>query len=128
MSGKHVVVVGSSAAGLFTTLALSQSGHRVTLLEKEALTPCESPIEAFEKWERRGAPQTRHSHAFLARLHNGIRDRLPVLYEELKEAGAETLSFKTMVEEIHENPEFVPEDDDLVLPVSYTHLTLPTKA
>ncbi len=115
MSGKHVVVVGSSAAGLFTTLALSQSGHRVTLLEKEALTPCESPIEAFEKWERRGAPQTRHSHAFLARLHNGIRDRLPVLYEELKEAGAETLSFKTMVEEIHENPEFVPEDDDLVL-------------
>ena len=115
MSGKHVVVVGSSAAGLFTTLALSQRGHRVTLLEKESLAPCENPFEAFEKWERRGAPQTRHSHAFLARLHNGIRDRLPVLYQELMEAGAETLSFRDMVKEIHEDPEFVPEDDDLVL-------------
>ncbi|MEE3328234.1 MAG: hypothetical protein VX252_12930 [Myxococcota bacterium] len=115
MSGKHVVVVGSSAAGLFSTLALSQRGHRVTLLEKESLPPCDNPFEAFEKWERRGAPQTRHSHAFLARLHNGIRDRLPVLYEELKEAGAETLSFRKMVEEIHTHPEFLPEDDDLVL-------------
>ena len=37
MSGKHIVVVGSSAAGLFVTLALCQRGHRVTLLEK---SPC----------------------------------------------------------------------------------------
>ncbi|MAI79311.1 MAG: hypothetical protein CL917_10245 [Deltaproteobacteria bacterium] len=115
MSGKNVVVVGSSAAGLFSTLALSQSGHQVTVLEKEDLTPCDSPVEAFESWERRGAPQTRHSHAFLARLHNGIKEKLPVLYDELMAAGAETLNFRKMVEETQSAPEFIPEDDELVL-------------
>lgn len=115
MSGKKVVIIGGSAAGMFSTLALSQAGHQITLLEKENLAPCANPVEAFERWERRGAPQTRHSHAFLARLHNGIRDRVPVLYDELLAAGAETLSFRRMVEEIHTNPEFLPEDDDLVL-------------
>ena len=115
MSAKHIAVIGSSAAGLFATLALSQRGHRVTLLEKEPLPTCNDPVEAFERWERRGAPQTRHSHAFLARLHNGIQERFPILYQELMEAGAETLSFREMVQEIHTDPEFVPEDDEIVL-------------
>ena len=95
---KEIVIVGGSVAGLFASLALSRQGHHVTLLEREVLPPCDSPVEAFERWERRGAPQSRHSHAFLARLHNGIRDRAPDLYADLMAAGAERLRFVDLVQ------------------------------
>lgn len=48
MGRKHVVVVGGSFAGMTTALALSQQGHRVTVLEKERLPRCETSVEAFE--------------------------------------------------------------------------------
>jgi len=114
-ASKQVVIVGGSVAGLFAALALSRQGHRITLLEGEALPDCASPVEAFDRWERRGAPQARHSHAFLARLHNGIRDRTPELYADLLEAGAEPLRFADLVEATFEKPELVPEDDEIVL-------------
>jgi len=115
MNRKHVVVIGGSVAGMATALALDEHGHRVTVLEKEVLPRCQTAVEAFERWERRGAPQSRHSHAFLARLHNSIRERRPTLYAELMEAGAEQLRFKDMVDEVYEAPEFIPEDDEIVL-------------
>ena len=68
--GKHVVVIGGSVAGLGVALALSQRGHRVTVLEADATPLPSSHQEAFERWNRRGSPQTRHSHALLARLRN----------------------------------------------------------
>ncbi len=114
-SPKNVVIVGGSVAGLFAALALSRQGHRITVLEGEVLPQCDSPVEAFERWERRGAPQSRHSHAFLARLHNGIRDRAPDLYADLLAAGAETLPFSDLVEATFDNPELIPEDDEIVL-------------
>jgi flavin-dependent dehydrogenase len=112
---RQIVIVGGSVAGLFAALAFSRQGHRVTLLEGERLPDCDSAVEAFERWERRGAPQARHSHAFLARLHNGIRDRAPDLYADLLAAGAETLPFSDLVEATFENPELIPEDDEIVL-------------
>ena len=112
---KHVVIVGGSATGLFTALALARQGHRITVLEGEVLPECDSAVEAFDRWERRGAPQARHSHAFLARLHNGIRDRAPDLYAELMEAGAEPLRFTDLVKDAFDNPEFIPEDDEITL-------------
>lgn len=111
----RIVVVGSGSTGMAAALALSRSGHPVAIVEREVLPPCNDSVEAFDRWERRGAPQTRHSHAFLARLHNEIRDRVPDLYGELLAAGAEILSFKDMVLEVYENPEFVPEDEELNL-------------
>ncbi|MDG2332870.1 MAG: hypothetical protein P8Q97_01465 [Myxococcota bacterium] len=114
-STREIIIVGGSAAGLFAALALSRQGHRVTVLEGESLPPCDSPMEAFDLWERRGAPQTRHSHAFLARLHNGIRDRAPKLYQELMAAGAEPLPFSDLVRGTFEDPELIPEDDEIVL-------------
>jgi len=111
----HVVVVGGGVAGLFAALALSRQGNRVTLLEAEALPECASPVEAFELWERRGSPQSRHSHAFLARLHNGIKELAPDLYAELLEAGAQPLPFSDLVRGTFENPELIPEDDEIVL-------------
>lgn len=113
--GRRVVIVGGSAAGLFAALALSGRGYRISVLEGEVLPECDSPVEAFERWERRGAPQSRHSHAFLARLHNGIRDRAPGLYADLLAAGAETLPFSDLVRETFEDPELIPEDAEIVL-------------
>ena len=112
---KQVVVVGGSVAGLFSALLLSRQGHRVTLVEREVLEECDSPVEAFEKWDRRGAPQTRHSHAFLARLHNEIKNREPKLYAGLLAAGAETIPFTEMTREFFPDEDLLPEDDEITL-------------
>ena len=115
MAGKQIVIVGGSVAGMATGLALSQAGHCVTLLEREALPECATPLEAFERWERRGSPQCHHSHAFLARLHNAIRDRAPQLHAALFAAGAEELRFDALARDIYRDPVFVPEDDEIVM-------------
>ncbi|MCZ6465104.1 MAG: FAD-dependent monooxygenase, partial [Proteobacteria bacterium] len=113
--GKQVVVVGGSVAGLGVGLALSSLGHRVTILERDATPLPPSPIEAFETWDRRGSPQTRHSHAFLARLHNLILDRAPDLYASLREHGAEPLRFTDMARQHFPDSELLPEDEEITL-------------
>ena len=110
-----VVVVGGSIAGLFSALALTQSGHRVTVLEHDAAGLPASPAEAFESWDRRGSPQTRHSHAFLARLHNLLRDRAPALLEEIFAAGATPLRFVDIARQAMPDAELVREDDEVTL-------------
>jgi len=115
MTSKNIVVIGGSAAGLASAVALAEQGHRITILEKEVLPPCRSAVEAFERWPRRTAPQIRHSHAFLARLHNLIRERTPRLYDRLLAAGAEPMRFHDMVRELHPSPELLASDDEIVL-------------
>jgi 2-polyprenyl-6-methoxyphenol hydroxylase-like FAD-dependent oxidoreductase len=110
----EALVVGAGVAGLGTALALSQQGHRVTVVERDATTVPDSPDAAFEQWHRRGAPQVRHSHAFLARLRNLLRDRAPEVLADLLAAGATELRFLD-----HLPPSVVddgprPGDDDLV--------------
>jgi 2-polyprenyl-6-methoxyphenol hydroxylase-like FAD-dependent oxidoreductase len=83
----RVIVVGAGVAGLASALGLARSGHDVTLLERDATPMPAGPAEAFQ-WDRRGAPQVRHSHAFLARLHNTLRDRYPDVLAALLDAGA----------------------------------------
>lgn len=111
----HVVVVGGSVAGLATALALAQGGQRVTVLERDGGEVPASPAEAFESWDRRGSAQTRQSHAFLARLHNLLRDRAPELLADLFAHGAERLRFRDMAEKLIPSAVFVPEDDDMTL-------------
>ena len=72
----NVVVVGAGVAGLGAALSLGRAGHHVTVLERDA-TPLPADPDAAFWWDRRGAPQVRHSHAFLARLRNLLRDRHP---------------------------------------------------
>ena len=115
MKSQRVIVLGGSLTGMTVGLALGEAGHRVTILEREKLPPCDDSVAAFLQWERRGAPQTRHSHAFLARLHNDLQKRTPALYADLLAAGAERWEFKEMVRALYEAPEFLPEDDELTL-------------
>lgn len=90
---KHVVIVGGSVAGLAGALALAQNGHRVTLLERDANPLPATPGEAFDGWSRRGSPQVRHSHAFLARLVLGLRERAPAFLDELFASGTSPMTF-----------------------------------
>jgi 2-polyprenyl-6-methoxyphenol hydroxylase-like FAD-dependent oxidoreductase len=89
---QHVVVVGAGVAGLGTALSLSRAGHRVTIVERDP-TPLPATADAAFEWDRRGAPQVRHSHALLARLRNLLRDRYPDVLERLLAAGATEIRF-----------------------------------
>ncbi len=111
----HVAIAGAGIAGLGAALALARAGHRVTLLERDATPLPESPVAAFERWERRGAPQVRHSHAFLARLRNLLRDRAPDVLSALLAAGAEELPLANLLRPGIDDASPRPGDEDLVL-------------
>jgi 2-polyprenyl-6-methoxyphenol hydroxylase-like FAD-dependent oxidoreductase len=110
-----VVVIGGGVAGLGTALALSRSGgHHVTVVERDDAPLPETADEAFSQWKRRGAPQTHHSHAFLARLRNLLRDRAPDVLEALLAEGATELRFTERMPPTIDDPSPQLGDDDLV--------------
>src|SRR5437764_1494178 len=82
----RVVVIGAGVGGLGAALALSRDGHDVTVLERDR-TPLPADADEAFHWDRRGAPQVRHSHALLARLRNLLRDRYPDVLDALFAAG-----------------------------------------
>lgn len=115
MSERHTLIVGGSIAGLAAALALAGSGRRVTLLERDPAPLPATPLEAFESWQRPGAPQTRHAHAFLSRLRNLLRERAPELLAGLLAAGAEELRFGEMLPPGLRGTPVLPEDDAFTL-------------
>jgi 2-polyprenyl-6-methoxyphenol hydroxylase-like FAD-dependent oxidoreductase len=88
----RIIVVGGGIAGLGTALACARDGHRVTVLERDD-TPMPADADAAFAWRRTGAPQVLHSHAFLARLRNLLRDRAPDVLDALLAAGASEIAF-----------------------------------
>ena len=93
-------------------LCAGRSGHEVVLVERDDTPLPADPRGAFG-WDRRGAPQVRHSHAFLARLRNLLRDRHPDVLEALLAAGATPLDFIAMLPEgMDRTP--MPGDEELV--------------
>ena len=115
MEPKHIVIVGGSVTGLGAALALSNDGHRVTVLERDSTPMPESHVEAFERWDRRGSPQVRHSHALLARLYCLIRDHAPSLLAKLRYCGAEELHLIDMARRTIPHAQMEPGDEDIVL-------------
>jgi 2-polyprenyl-6-methoxyphenol hydroxylase-like FAD-dependent oxidoreductase len=111
----RVIVVGGGVAGLATALALSRDGHTVRVLERDATPLPASPVEAFERWERRGAPQVWHSHAFLARLRNLLLERAPDVLDALYAHGAYDLRFHDYLPPTIEDRTPAPGDDALTL-------------
>jgi 2-polyprenyl-6-methoxyphenol hydroxylase-like FAD-dependent oxidoreductase len=98
---------------LAAALVMGRQGHRVTLLERDATPLPSTPEEAFA-WDRRGAPQVRHSHAFLARLRNLLRDDYPDVLDHLFDAGATELRFLANLPSEFPDHAVYPGDEDLV--------------
>lgn len=91
LAGKRAVVIGGGISGLAAARVLSDRGAGVTIFERDTEPPAATPAEAFTQWQRRGAPQVRHSHAFLGRLRKLLRERYPDLLQALLDAGASEL-------------------------------------
>lgn len=91
MSG-NILIVGAGIAGLGCAMALAREGRQITLLDRDP-PPSTDTQTAFEKWERKGVTQLRHSHVFLGCLVSLIRARHPRLHEMLLEAGAREVGF-----------------------------------
>lgn len=84
---KNISIIGGGISGLAAALYLSKQGHAVTVLEKDHAPLPESAEQAFA-WDRRGAPQVRHSHGMLARLRNLLHEDHPEVLKQLLNAGA----------------------------------------
>jgi 2-polyprenyl-6-methoxyphenol hydroxylase-like FAD-dependent oxidoreductase len=110
----RVVIAGAGIAGLGSALALARDGHAVTIIERDASAMPSTPEDAFSTWARRGAPQVRHSHAFLARLRNLLHDRAPDVLERLLASGATEIRFTEHLPETLTDHEKRPGDDLLV--------------
>ena len=110
----RVVVVGGGVAGLGCALVLSRLGHEVTVVERDDTPMPTSADDAFE-WDRRGAPQVRHSHAFLARLVGLLRNEHPDVYAALLAEGATEMRFGDDLPDSLTDFDPQPDDDELVM-------------
>ena len=114
-SSGRVLVIGGGITGLASALLLAESGRRVTMLERDAEPEAGDPDQAFDRWRRKGVAQIRHSHAFLGRLRNFLRDRHPALLADLIAAGARELRMLDVPPRTLRGLRPEPGDDDLVM-------------
>ncbi len=109
-----MVVVGGGVAGLGSALVLARQGHDVVVVERDDTPMPTSADEAFD-WDRRGAPQVRHSHAFLARLVGLLRAEHADVYEALLVEGATEMRFGEDLPPTITDFVRLPQDDELVM-------------
>ena len=79
-SDDHAVVLGGSVAGLLAARVLAEAYDRVTVVDRDELSPGARP--------RRGAPQGRHIHGLLARGQQILEQLFPGFTAELAACGA----------------------------------------
>jgi 2-polyprenyl-6-methoxyphenol hydroxylase-like FAD-dependent oxidoreductase len=89
--GTKAVVVGAGIGGLAAAMALSRIGYEVVVVERDD-TPMPDDVEGAFAWDRRGAPQVRHTHGFPALIRVILRDRYPDVLAALVAAGVGELS------------------------------------
>ncbi len=77
--------------GLTAAMALARAGHAVEVVERDD-TPMPEDVEGAFEWDRRGAPQVRHTHGFPALIRTVLRDRFPDVLHELVAAGVGEVS------------------------------------
>ena len=113
---ENVVIVGAGIAGLGAALALSRPGRRILMLDQDPPPPAGAADDVFRDWNHRGVAQLRHSHAFLARLHNLIRDRYPLLLADLKASGVREITFRDgLPETLRDQYQAIPEDEEMTI-------------
>jgi 2-polyprenyl-6-methoxyphenol hydroxylase-like FAD-dependent oxidoreductase len=110
----EIVVIGAGVTGMSAALAFARAGRPVTLVERDVGQLPDSVEHAFHDWDRRGVPQARHSHAFLARLRNQLRERAPDVLAGLLDAGVTDMRFTERLPAEITDTAPRPGDDDLV--------------
>ena len=78
-------------------MTLVRQGHRVTLFERDGPPPAGDADNAFFDWQRTGAAQFRHPHAFLGLMCNLIETHHPELLDAFLKAGARQVKFTDML-------------------------------
>jgi 2-polyprenyl-6-methoxyphenol hydroxylase-like FAD-dependent oxidoreductase len=104
VNGAHrerIAVIGGGIGGLALALALAEDPVDVVLFERDPPPPEMDPLDAFDRWERKGVPQFRHSHIFLGRLHALLAARHPEFLAELREAGVGARRIEDLVAAHH---------------------------
>ena len=112
---QDIAIVGGGMAGTLAALLLARDGHRVTVYERDDTDLPDTADEAFDDWDRRGAPHARQSHAILARLRRILGERAPDVLDELLAQGATELSVERILPPDIADREPRPGDDELVL-------------
>ncbi len=115
MAPRQAIVIGGGITGLATALVLGRRGVGVTLLERDPAPGVPEVDEAFHAWDRAGVPQIRHSHVFLGRLRNLLRDRHPDVLAALLDAGAREYRLTEVPPPALRPLPPEPGDDDLVV-------------
>lgn len=91
---QKVAIIGAGFAGLAAVVAFASSGWEVCVIERDPPASDGGPDDAFAHWQRQGVAQVRHSHVFLARLTNLLRDHYPDLLAALCAGGCRILEFR----------------------------------
>jgi flavin-dependent dehydrogenase len=106
MRSRRVVVLGAGPSGLAAALVLAREGHRVTLIERDAMEPC--PSREAVRWDRKGIPHFLQPHQFIPRGRHELRKHLPDVHECMLREGAQDLDLRA---KLPGTPR--PEDSDL---------------
>jgi 2-polyprenyl-6-methoxyphenol hydroxylase-like FAD-dependent oxidoreductase len=102
------VVAGGGPAGLAAALALTRTGARVAVVERDRLDRGVPPEGALSI-DRQGIAHYQAPHAFLPRGAKVLRERAHDVYNELLDLGALELPIA------RDQPDVRPEDSDLML-------------
>ncbi len=109
--GQSVAVVGAGIAGMCTALALAKQGFQVTIFERDIPPPEGDADQAFFEWQRRGAAQFRHPHAFLGLMCSILEEHHPDLLQDFFDAGARRMAFEDTIPP-HLMDQYTPEPGD----------------
>src|SRR5881397_2815509 len=90
------IVLGGGIAGLAAARLLTRHYARVVVLERDTRPDVAEPESAYGGWQRRGVPQFRHSHAFLARLRLVLLAHLPEVLDRLRALGVRELGLAAL--------------------------------
>lgn len=106
----NIIVIGGGIAGLCSSLWFGSRGHHVTVLERDDAPLPSTVDEAWDAWERQGAPQVRQPHVVLGRLCSLLRSQHPQVYDAFLEAGGTESTFAELISP--DSADYEPHPDD----------------